>query len=189
MNLPSGLQILILASRVAMLASPLNLVLGQTSAAGNAEVTPVIQICDLFRQLDAFDGKRVAVRGVLRFSIELGGLYSGGCEKPLILDGVERAQALETEFVGRSTEQRAASAHLNDIVNQIKKGGGRQANHVTLVGTLITRNPKLHQLGKRKGERMFGHFGVYPAHLEVSDIQNITIEQDAREPSNMELPK
>ena len=75
------------------------------------------------------------------------------------------------------------------LYNRIKKGGGRQAIHVTFVGTVVTRNPKLHRRGQSKGERMFGPAGVFPAHLVVDSIGNITVEDEARGPSNMELRK
>jgi hypothetical protein len=143
----------------------------------------------LFRRLDAFAGKRIAARGVYRFSRELAGLYSEGCQRPLILDGAERAQALETELVGSSPERRAEFAHFMEIVNGVATGGGGQAIHVTFVGILVTRNPDLHRFGQRKGERMFGHLGVYPAMLKVEEIRDITIEDDAHEPSNMERGK
>jgi hypothetical protein len=163
--------------------------LAQAVAPAKAESTKTIQICALFRRLDAFDGKRVAVRGFYRFSMELAGLYSEGCPEPLILDGVERAQALHTEFVANSPEQRAALAHFSEVVDRIAKGGGRQAVHVTFLGTLVTRNPNLQRLGQRKGERMFGHSGVYPAQLEVDGIEDISIEDRAPRASNMELQK
>lgn len=163
--------------------------LAQATATARAKSMEEIEICDLFRRLDAFDGKRVAVRGIYRFSFELAGLYSEGCEKPLILDGAERAQALTTDFVGKSPEQQAQFAHFTEVVSDIAKGGGRQVIHVTFVGTLVTRNPRLHRFGQRKGERMFGHLGVFPAQLEVDGVKNIMIEDDGRKPSNMELPK
>ena len=56
----------------------------EATAADKAESIGEIEICDLFRRLDAFDGKHVAVRGVYRFSTELAGLYSEGCQKPLL---------------------------------------------------------------------------------------------------------
>ena len=164
--------------------------LAQVSTTAKPETMKEIQICDLFRRLDAFNGKRIAVRGVYRFSFELAGLYSEGCAKPLILDGVERAQALNTEFkrVARGSNS-SEFAHFTDLVDDVAKSGGGQAIHVTFVGTLVTRNPQLHRLGQRKGERMFGHLGVYPARLEVDGIRNITIEDGGRKASNMELRK
>lgn len=154
----------------------------QTKTRDVAGATP---ICDLLRYLDRFNGRRIAVRGVYRFSMELGGLYSEGCQTPLILDGRERAQALSTEFVGRSPEEQMEHEHFTKEVNEIAKTCGRQAIHVTFVGVLVTRNPKLHRLGSRKGERMFGHLGTYPAELRVEEIKDIAIEDDARNPSNM----
>jgi len=150
------------------------------------EVTSATPICDLLRHLDTFNGKRIVVRGVYRFSMELGGLYSEGCQKPLMLDGRERAQALSTEFVGRSPEEHMEHEDFAKVVNEIAKSCRREAIHVTFVGVLVTRNPELHRLGSRKGERMFGHLGTYPAELKVEEIRDITIEDGARNPSNME---
>jgi len=158
----------------------------QTAAPAKAESLKVVPICDLLRRLDKFAGKRVAVRGVYRFSMEVEGLYSEGCPKPLILDGAARAQALWTVFAVTSSEQ---TAHFMEATNGVKKGGERQAIHVTFIGALITRNPNLHRLGQRKGERMFGHLGVFPAQLNVDSIEDITIEDGAHRPSNMELQK
>jgi hypothetical protein len=159
----------------------------QSSTVSKSESSVDMPICELFRKLDAFDNKQVAVRGVYRFSSELSGLYSEGCPEPLILDGVERPQALDADFVGKGAEQRAEFEEFGRIVDRIAKGGGRQAIHVTLIGTLIARNPKLHRLGNRTGERMFGHLGVYPARLDYTAIRSITIEDEAIRPSNMDL--
>ncbi|MGA2113451.1 MAG: hypothetical protein ABSH56_01725 [Bryobacteraceae bacterium] len=148
-----------------------------------------LQICDLLHRLDSFDGKRVAVRGIYRFSMEVAGLYSDGCKEPLILDGAKRAQALYLEPAGKSPELQAQLAHFNEVVDRVKKGGGRQAINVTFVGTVVTRNPKLHLLGQSEGARMFGPVGGFPAQLEVDSIGDITIEDEPREPSNMELRK
>jgi hypothetical protein len=164
-------------------------ILAQETAATKVESMKEIQICDLFRRLDVFDGKHVAVRGVYRFSMELAGLYSEGCPEPLILDRAERAQALSTEFLAKSPEQRAEYANFTEVVDRIAKAGGRQAVHVTFVGTVVARNPNLHRLGQSKGARRFGHLGLYPARLEVEGIQNITIEDESRQPSNMGLKR
>lgn len=185
MNLPHVLRPLIATTCAVLLVSPC----GDAVAAAPRNSAEVVPICDLLRRLDAFDGKIVAVRGAYRFSPELAGLYSEGCQNALVLDGFERTQALETEFTGASAEQRAAFAHFTEAVDRIAKAGGRQAIHVTFVGKVVTRNPGLHRVGQRKGERMFGHLGIYPARLEVREVENITIEEAARQPSNMELPR
>jgi len=185
MNRRGVLQLFVLASDAVISAASASRTAQATG--GEVQFTKEIQICDLFRRLDAYAGKYIAVRGIYRFSTELGGLYSEGCEKPLILDGAPRAQALNTEFVAKTPEQQSELAHFNSVVKDIAKGGGRQAIHVTLVGTLVTRNPELHRLGQHKGARMFGHLGIYPAQLRVDGVKNITIEDNSRTPSNMEL--
>jgi len=159
----------------------------QTAASADAGELKEIPICNLLERLDKFAGKRVAVRGIYRFSTELNGLYSEGCPKPLILDGVQRAQALSTEFATEALRQRPEWVHLGEAIGAVMKSGRRQVICVTFTGTLITRNPNLHRLGRGKGERMFGHLGVYPAQLDVDGIQNITVDKNAREPSNMDL--
>jgi len=97
-----------------------NLAVGQSIGGMKGKSDHEIAICDLFDRLDAPDGKQVVVRGIYRFSHELAGLYSSnGCHKPLILDGVKRAEALDIEFVGTSLEQRSA---LEDFALRVHGG-------------------------------------------------------------------
>ena len=153
-------------------------ILAQSRSKTKERPATKFQICDLLRRIDAFDGKLFAVRGMYCFSKELAGLYSEGCQKQLILDGVERAQALD---VGKSPEERAELEHFTNVVSYVAKSGK--------LGTLINRNPQLHRLGNGKGDRLFGHLGVYPARLEVSSIRNVRVVENAPSPSNMELRK
>ena len=109
-----------------------NWLLAQVPPTAKPEPMTEIQICDLFRRLDTFDGKRVAVRGVYRFSFELAGLYSEGCAKPLVLDGAERAQALSTEFVGKAPEERTGFAHFTEVVDGVAKKRGKTSHSCDL---------------------------------------------------------
>lgn len=150
-----------------------------------ADATPaanvaVIDVCKALQRIDALSGSVVAVRGFYRFAMELGGLYGRNCPKKLVLDGAERAQALDVGFAPGTDKDLAV------VVNRlIGEKNSREAIQVTVVGTIYARRADLTDINGR-GMRMFGHLGVYPAQITVQSIRDISVLYLPEFPSNMQ---
>ena len=141
----------------------------------------VIDICDALQKIDKLNGSVVAVRGYYRFGMELGGLYGRDCPKKLILNRSERAQAFDLGFASMAdrTELERAADRL------IEEKNVREAIQITVVGVIRARRADLTDIDGKKA-RMFGHFGVYPAQIVVTGVQDLSVIDAPEFPSNMD---
>lgn len=60
-------------------------------------------------------GPVIAVRGYYRFGMELGSLYGRNCPKKLVLDGAERAQAVDVSY-GPMVDDKELALVANNVL-------------------------------------------------------------------------
>lgn len=149
---------------------------------GQSHATEVFTLCQLFQDLDSYDGKRVTIRATFRFGREVSGFYSEACENLVILDGHEiqpHVWASMTPGANADLTQAVGDARTKPIIIVL-----------TASGTLRTHNAQfMRPNGTLGAVRMFGHLGAFPAELRVEKIDKIEISINSDEPSNFDLAK
>jgi hypothetical protein len=152
----------------------------------------VLSLCDLFRNLDAYDGQRVTVRAPYRFGREIAGLYSGPCEPTVQLDGRIIEPHVNIVFGSMANASETAQANKKRFDESVKEAasGSQIAIILTVMGHLRTSSPstpKIDEDGTLRKVRSFGHLGVHPAELRVESIQSVETVPDAGLPANFRV--
>lgn len=118
-------------------------------------------ICTVFHNLPHWHGRTVAIRGRYRYSRELAGLYGTDC--PELRAAIDIEPALPP----------AELAKINAIVEKTKQDGS--AIDAIFLGHFT----------RQTGPVGFGHLGVYPAKLRVTQVLRFQSIADIFHPANM----
>jgi len=149
----------------------------------HAEQQPKVQdLCKVLREADRYDGKIVAVKGVLRTGF---GICGESC-KQVTIDGTKWPAAVATSYVTPYQSPPVGSETLIDresieALDQKIYAALRNAHavecKVVVVGVLRSRDEKLFytdKSGKRRRAVGFGHLGVFPAELLVLSVKSVS---------------
>lgn len=118
-------------------------------------------ICTVFHNLPYWHGKTVAIRGRYRYSRELAGLYGTDC--PELRAAIDIEPALPP----------AELAKINAVVEKTKQDGS--AIDAIFLGHFT----------RQTGPVGFGHLGVYPAKLRVTQVLRFQSIADIFHPADM----
>lgn len=140
------------------------------------EELPVVSICDLFQNLQAWKGKRIAVRGASGSTME-GSWLSGDCPDSLVTDGYHWPTTLSFGIPAWFSNQTHILAGPKSPSGTPKgydtlKGRRSVVHTVTWVGRLRTRD-KYFVICRTGGDYVtfgFGNQGAAPAELVVEAI-------------------
>ena len=118
-------------------------------------------ICTVFHNLPHWHGKTIAIRGRYRYSRELAGLYGTDCP--------ELRAAIDAQFSLPQSEL----AKINAVVEKTKQDGS--AIDAIFLGHFT----------RQTGPVGFGHLGVYPAKLRVTQVLRFDSIADILHPAAM----
>lgn len=142
------------------------------------EAPKVQDLCKLLREADRFDGKIVAIRGVLRTDF---GIYGEGC-KQVVIGGSKWPGAIATRYItpyqsppagSETLIDRKSIEALDERINAAVPRGQVVECKVVVVGILRSRDEKqfyTDKSGQRKRGVGFGHLGIFPAELLVVKV-------------------
>jgi hypothetical protein len=152
-----------------------------------AQETPTVSVCDVMQNLEKLSGNLINVRGEVYFSREILALGQRTCTSVYETDGRKWGNALSLVFSSRAatnplskTVDRRPLEFLDTVIRTLTNLYWRTDPLVeppyqifaTFEGVLQTRSPEYRAL---HGPLGFGHLGMYPAQLEVTNVKDVTI--------------
>jgi len=150
---------------------------------------PVLTICELFENLDAYAGKIVKIQGQVLTSRHSFALGQKDCSRPFSTGGAKWPTALNLVRAGSRTLESPVAFSLNQesvermdkILCFLHSTSASQLGveiTATFVGELQTRNYLLVNRPRANGAiRGFGDGGSFPAQLVYKSVGNIVVRQ------------
>lgn len=146
-------------------------------AAVQTTVPATQSVCSLFRDLGAYAGRRVQVRGVYYSGLrqhDCGWRFmASGKEWPFAVDLVDADSYSEEVHPPAFATDRASWDELNRVTIRQGLSGKKAEIWVTVVGTL--RGPAKGLLPNGGAIGGYGHLGVYPAQIVAERIHSIEV--------------
>jgi hypothetical protein len=134
-----------------------------------------VTICELLKNVQAYRGKVVAVRGIYWYGLRQScaePLVTGGHAWPSALNLVDTAAARSEAETPAFKTDRSSWDRLDELVVREAKAGQREEIWATVVG--FVRAPVTYiRDGKVVGG--YGHLGAFPAELVVEHISDVSI--------------
>jgi hypothetical protein len=150
--------------------------IAQPRPAIDATKQEAISVCELLRNIAAYRGKVVSIRGIYWYGLR------APCAEPLITKGHKWPSALNLaaadaprrggEFPPLTTDLSSWN-HLDEFVLREAKTGRRKEIWITVVGLVRAPTTYIRDNGAVVGG--YGHLGVFPAELVVQRISDISV--------------
>lgn len=152
-------------------------------ASGHSSAPTVLPLCEVLRDLQAYQGRTVTVRGLVYFGDEVSALGTTSCDVANQTNGYTWPNAIaitgpdEARILGLSAPLALDKSSLEEL-RTVTAGAGPTAQvWASMTGVLQTRktfsvwtggDDRLHANG-------FGHLGSYPAMLVLGSVGNIRL--------------
>ena len=163
-----------------------------------AQEPPTLSVCDVFKDLQSWSGKQIAVRGELDFSIEIYAVSQRNCPVAFETEGIKWATAITLGI--RTPESDIPEADLRSLRFLRNLTGLLMKTYLegrpsmvppfqisgTFIGTLRTRDSYAGAMQGSDGLAMitgFGHMGRFPARLEIIAVRDVMITGLQTKPS------
>ncbi len=138
----------------------------------------VVTVCELFKDLGAYSGKRIGVRGIYYAGLRGKGcpewVVAGGRAWPVALEMVDSASHAGVDAPVTFKTDRTSWENLDAEVIRQGHSGRRAEIWVTVFGQL--KGPSSHWVPNSGITGGYGHLGAFPAEIIVERIVDVEVQ-------------
>lgn len=150
---------------------------------------PVIPICDLFRDLQAYRGKRIRVRGVISGGMEGAWLSDYRCNNSFVTDGYRWPVSLSYSYPDYAVSSLAEAYRISPAKRTKRVDPWASVSMANSVVTGVLRTAESYQVMCRQGQMFgigFGHMGAAAGELLVEFSEHSSPVAGGSQPAKQE---